>query len=627
VASCRSDRSSFLARVRALIATIATVLLAAGLVAGTCAQAAEVVAIRQAGYIISSSITVPPADSAWREVALPHREPREGPGSLTPYWYRLEVKLDTPIQDTWLYFPKLRSGGSIYVNGVRIENIRSADHTHQVRWFRPYLFYVPPAVLRQGVNTIAVHFSIREPLTSFGEVFVGPGAPLQALNDEAIFLEITSNRIAAIMCVMSSIFVLALWLRRRQEQLYGLFGLCLMFWGVRTFIFRMPVIPLDWWLLWRFAYYFTTNGFIVVMTLFLLRFAQAPSKTIRTILIYAWLGSLAAFLVIGADLRPAMDSYGTLFYLPFTVYATIRLFSHALRTRDPAAISVLLAIGFALALAMHDFAVQHGLFGLSEYYLLHLGIPFYLLVMGVILLNRFIASLGEIESMNATLSRKVAQREHELMASYQQMRLLQEEQTRSEERQRIMQDIHDGIGSQLLTTLMMVRRGTADAAAVTEMLQACLDDMRLTVDSLAAATPDFAAALGNLRFRAAARLEGLGVTLDWPHQDMPDWFRPLPTDTIKILRILQEALANVLKHADARNVRVLFDASDDGIGIRIIDDGKGFSEAPRSGSYGLNNMRSRAQSLGASFDLSSDGSGTTVSMRIPRVWSEAENAA
>jgi signal transduction histidine kinase len=621
VASCRSDSFNFIGYVHALIAIA---LLAVSL-AGTRAHAAEVMALRQASYLISSSVAVPPAEAAWREVALPHREPREGPDSLTPYWYRLEVQLDTPIQDTWIYFPKLRSGGSIYVNGVRIENIRSADYTHQVRWFRPYLFYVPPAVLRQGVNTIAVRFSIREPLTSFGEVFVGPGAPLQARNDEAIFLEVTSNRIAAIVCVMSSIFVLALWLRRRQEHLYGLFGLCLMFWGVRTFIFRMPVIPLDWWLLWRFAYYFTTNGFIVIMTLFLLRFAQAPSKAIRTILISAWLGSLAAFLIIGADLRPAMDSYGTLFYLPFTVYATIRLFGYAIRTREPGAISVLLAIGFAIALAMHDYAVQHGLLGLSEYYLLHLGIPFYLLVMGVILLNRFIASLKEIEAMNATLSRKVAQREQELLASYQEMRLMQEEKARSEERQRIMQDIHDGIGSQLLTTLMLVKRGTVDAAAVTEMLQACLDDMRLTVDSLAAATPDFAAALGNLRFRVAARFEGLGITLDWPHKDMPDWFRPLPSDTIKILRILQEALANILKHADARTVRVLFDASDSGIGIRIIDDGKGFSDVTKAGSYGLNNMRSRAQTLGASFDLASDGGGTTVSLSIPRVRSEAEN--
>jgi signal transduction histidine kinase len=614
VASSRSDSLHFIGYVHALIAIV---LLAVSLAGARC-HAAEVAAIRQASYLISSSVTVPPAEAAWREVALPHREPREGPDSLTPYWYRLEVQLNTFIDDTWLYFPKLRSGGAVYVNGVRIENIRSSDHTHQVRWFRPYLFYVPPAVLRQGVNTIAVHFSIREPLTSFGEVFVGPGALLHARNDEAIFLEVTSNRTAALVCVMSSIFVLALWLRRRQEQLYGLFGLCLLFWGVRTYVFRMPVIPIDWWLLWRSAYYFTTNGFIVIMTLFLLRFVQAPSKTIRTILISAWLGSLAAFLIVGADLRPVMDSYGTLFYLPFFLYATIRLIGYAIRTRDPATISVLLAIGFALGLAIHDYAVQHGLLGLSEYYLLHLGIPFYLLVMGVILLNRFIASLKEIESMNATLSRKVAQREQELLASYQEMRLMQEEQARFEERQRIMQDIHDGIGSQLLTTLMLVKRGTVDAAMVTEMLQACLDDMRLTVDSLAAATPDFAAALGNLRFRVAARFEGLGIALDWPHKDMPDWFRPLPSDTIKILRFLQEALANILKHADARTVRVLLDASHEGIGIRIIDDGKGFSDVAKAGSYGLNNMRSRAQTLGASFDLASDGGGTTVSLHIPR---------
>ncbi|NEX62250.1 sensor histidine kinase [Noviherbaspirillum galbum] len=597
------------------------VALCAVVPSGLAAPAGKVQAVtevREAFYAVSDSASIPAADAGWRKTALPHREPRAGDHLLTPYWYRFSIDTGEKTDDTWLYFPKLRSGGAVFVNGVKIQQVRSADATHQVRWFRPFLFYVPPSALHAGTNEIAVNFAIREPLTSFGEVYAGPGALLSVRFDQALFWEQTSNKIAAVGCMLASLFVLALWIRRRQETLYGMFGLCLLFWGVRTFIFRLPVVPVDCWLAWRCAYYLTTNGFIVFITIFLLRFSRSESRHVTRILLTAWLGSLLAFAVIGASLRPAMDSIGTLFYLPFTCYAVARLILHAIRTRMPSAIAMVASIGVALLLALHDFAVQHGKLGFSETYLLHLGIPLYLLVMGVVLLDRFIDSLNDIETMNATLSQRVAERERELLASLEEVRRMEDAQSRADERQRIMQDIHDGVGSQLLTTLMLVKRGGMETGSVADMLQACLDDMRLTIDSLASSTPDFAAALGNLRLRMQGRLQALGIALDWPHVDFPAWFCPPPSTTIKLLRILQEALANVLKHAEASAVQVGFDFSDEALVMRVRDNGRGMPGAVSPAGHGMRNMRSRAGSIGATLDVVTGSEGTEVAVRVPR---------
>ena len=93
-----------------------------------------------------------------------------------------------------------------------------------------------------------------------------------------------------------------------------------------------------------------------------------------------------------------------------------------------------------------------------------------------------------------------------------------------------------------------------------------------------------------------------------------------------IYRILQEALTNISKHAQAKNIKVLIEKNEDGILMRVEDDGKGFDltkallkEAAERG-WGLATMKERARILGGSLDLwSQEGEGTQISLRIPQV--------
>ena len=85
----------------------------------------------------------------------------------------------------------------------------------------------------------------------------------------------------------------------------------------------------------------------------------------------------------------------------------------------------------------------------------------------------------------------------------------------AQERQRIMQDMHDGLGSQLLSSLMLVERGAMSNEQVAQILRESIDDMRLAIDALAAEDSDLLAALGNMRFRMEPRLKGAGMDLQW----------------------------------------------------------------------------------------------------------------
>jgi signal transduction histidine kinase len=96
-------------------------------------------------------------------------------------------------------------------------------------------------------------------------------------------------------------------------------------------------------------------------------------------------------------------------------------------------------------------------------------------------------------------------------------------------------------------------------------------------------------------------------------------YRPLPPGTEReILRIAQEAIHNVKKHAGAQHLFVQLEYGASGIALEVRDDGRGFAPAPESepGHFGLTGMRERAASISGTLEVTSEpGSGTTVRLR------------
>ncbi|SFL58073.1 ATP-binding protein [Rugamonas rubra] len=213
---------------------------------------------------------------------------------------------------------------------------------------------------------------------------------------------------------------------------------------------------------------------------------------------------------------------------------------------------------------------------------------------------------------------------HERDARQIQSRAFEREHAVNEERLRIMRDLHDGVGSQLLSALMMVQGGNASREQTVLLLQECMDDMRLAIDTLAPDEPDLLPVLGNFRFRMEARYRAVGLDFLWINHALPDALTLAPHAGLQLLRVLQEALANVLRHAQARRVKVEVYFSPRRLRVRIEDDGVGMAAAPTlAGSgHGMANMRLRAHKLGATLAWLDAGGeaprpGTVVELVVP----------
>lgn len=90
-----------------------------------------------------------------------------------------------------------------------------------------------------------------------------------------------------------------------------------------------------------------------------------------------------------------------------------------------------------------------------------------------------------------------------------------------------------------------------------------------------------------------------------------------PQKELILFRIVQEALHNVIKHSNARQVNVDAVYSNQYLYLKISDDGHGFNISEETAGSGLRNMQSRAKLIGAEWKISSNGHGTLINISIP----------
>jgi signal transduction histidine kinase len=236
------------------------------------------------------------------------------------------------------------------------------------------------------------------------------------------------------------------------------------------------------------------------------------------------------------------------------------------------------------------------------------------------------ATIAQLEEANARLADALA----ENVALHRQLLVQAREAGVLDERQRLAREIHDTIAQGLAGVITQLQAadesvdpvGARDhRARAAALARVSLEEARRSVRDLAPRELDhdnLPAALDRLVCQwsrssgVTARVE---VTGDWRalHEEVES----------TLLRVGQESLANVGKHADARLVVVTLSAMDDVVTLDVRDDGRGFAPeavgAPgKAGGFGLSGMRHRAQRLAGELAVeSAPGGGTAVSVRLP----------
>ena len=241
------------------------------------------------------------------------------------------------------------------------------------------------------------------------------------------------------------------------------------------------------------------------------------------------------------------------------------------------------------------------------------AIPVLLVALVTAFVGRNIRLFSSAEDFNRELQAKLFERTKELATAHQREKLLLREQAHQDERRRIMADMHDGLGSQLMSLLLLARRGKAEPERLTRGLQGALDEMRLMIDSMDSVGESLGSALALYRERARERATEAGFAFEW--NDDADGALPVlpPRAVLQVFRVLQEALTNALKHSNGNTVCINVASR----AITVCDNGTLLGDE-RPGGRGLDNMAARADAIGGTFTLAREGGQTVARIELPQ---------
>lgn len=563
------------------------------------------------------------ATGAREAVPLPHVLPKEQvPQKGTRVHYHLRLDLQAaPAEPLGIFIDRVSRSGRVFVNGHEVgscapgplETLRCVRH--------PVWLQVPPELWRAGSNDIEIEvFANRMQLNGLSPVVVGPAATVYDRHYQPTRL-VRQDLPLALQWALFAIGLISLMVgalhRAEGRHLFLWFGLACMLRGISMFYAVIVDVWLDMLLTqWLFTAARLTS--IPVMLLVLLALSDKRWRWLERLLAgYAMVLPVAALLV-GARVEPSilLAMPGVLVGIGLLGVTAWRAWRRRSRTDALLAATVVVL----LVAGMHDTWALARPGGFLQPQLLPFANSVLLLVLGGLIMTRLTRALTTEGNVNTILKERIGEAEANLERQHRTIVDLERRAARMEERERLLRDLHDGMGSSLSTARIRLEAGAMPPAQLRELLDDCIDDLRLLLDT-SEPEGELADALGNLRHRITQRLQGSPLSLSW--EMALDGMPAVPAHAkLQVLRILQEALTNALRHSGARRiqVRAVHDAVRGQLALDVEDDGRWLSQKPGQpeplptggGGRGLTNMRLRAARLGAQFTLASDERGTRV---------------
>lgn len=461
--------------------------------------------------------------------------------------------------------------------------------------------------------------------------YAGPFDRLKKAADWEKFLRFDMVWLVVATEIMMGAALIVLLPVNRFSRLQGITGLLLMLVGVDAWLttFGAESLPYAWFPLVRYGteYLMLTAAALAVNAFAAWRPREAWAACGCFVVIFVLLVSTMVMGASVATIVPWLDAITLTLLLGYGVLALLRM---GRKTPGPA-IRVLAILLVALASIAFDlfllpppvgFALQASVLAPP---LTMFGILFEIALQGH-RLNQ------EAEEARSDLERQVLEQDASLLRSSQVLRHQERLIAIDAERQRLLRDMHDGVGGVLTHLLLDVRENRLTAPEIEQGLQSAVDDLRNMASAIDAGNEPVDEALAMFQERMAGRLARSGIALDYSCS------LPIPAPSLDVrrllslYRLLQEGIANTVRHASATRIDLAVKSGDgDAILVILADDGMGFEPASAISAAGegrgLANMRRRAVQMGGRLGIESGaGRGTQLTLIIPIAFAAGRKA-
>ena len=583
--------------------------------------------IADMGFQLNSSENPTYLSQDWTPVKLPHDwHLSDVKGSQI--WYR--ASFDAPLSDgdIWgVYIPHVTHNAEVYVNrnwigrGGRFKDPVARLHN------QPLLFTFDGNLISPQTNDILIRVkSASSHQGLLDGIYIAPLDKLEYSYHWKQFVRVDLIHYTSAGMFLLGLVIFYFWLSHRKEGIYLVFSLQLFAWSIHNLNLFVVNIPFSS-RLWEAMIMVTLGWSVIFMIIFNHHFLRESHHRIEQALLVVGVSGLGIFLL--PDIETVL-TIGYIFWDGFLIiagsYTVFFLCSYYFKsvTKNPDNRSpeesrnslLMIIVGVPiLVFGLHDILlVNHYIDRKQGLIIQYSAIPTVLLFTWF-LVRHFVQSLNTANELSRHLELRVKEKESELVNQFERLRSLERDQLLAKERERIMQDIHDGIGGQLVSVAAFLQNEQEDKLKpIYEKVVDSINDLRLVINSMDPAVRDIPGLLSTLRHRMESQLKSADMTLCWEISDK-DPVTIGPRQGLHILRIVQESVTNAVKHSGASEVSVSY-YSKPGTPpvIEISDNGQGFNwDKNTVDGRGLKNLRFRAKELEADLEISSS-TGTTISL-------------
>lgn len=519
-------------------------------------------------------------------------------------WYRATFVLPKrPDEEYGIYVPRVSAAASFWVNGVEVGRAGLFKRPVERSWNQPLLLSLPSALLRAGDNRLDIRLGVLVEQVGFlYEVHVAPMAELRPLYIASHFAKITLTEIATGIMSVGVLVILTFYVFTRLPRSYLWFALGMLCWCLYSLelVVQETPLPTRLWL------NLTGAALMLAMWFFFKTVHRVLGLTRRRT---EWAIGVWAVLSIAAGFlgTPKLVGFISGLSVVLTMLALwvlgAELCYYGWRDRGEGWIwTVLTGLSMLVLVGMDATAAA------LETTTLFAKFPYVPLLAMVFGGTGFVIRVIGITRDSESFEQRTASAMQAAVG---------------DERRRLMREIHDGVGGQLVSTLAQLENSGGEDEKLIESLRSSLDDLRLIVHSLETMSQqgDIVTILATLRERMERSLLRQGIRFDWQVSSLPRIEDFGSEQALHFMRIVQEAITNTVKHADADTIAIHCDEQQRdgraGVLIVIADNGKGFARREAGAGLGLENMAERAGMLGARLRIDSGGDGTRVSLWIP----------
>lgn len=542
-------------------------------------------------------------------------------------WYRLEFtraqlqsliadSVDTREQLWGMYIWRLNQTADIWLNGSKIGSGGNSGGTESGtsmarHWNSPLYFSVPPGLL-QDTNTIYIKHFAEHSWGSMEPVVLGDERYLRPVYETRYFIQNDISLGLFVFVLSTGLFTFMVWVTRREETEYLWFSITSAGFSVfclNQFIRYLPVEP-D---LWRWLANVTTDLWAVSLVIFLLRSLRLHRPKLEKIALAYLASGVVVYFYASFFQVFALNVYFHLGSLLLGIYSfnlCVQLYS---QTRRALPLFYAGVIALLFVSGTHDTAMQ-AIVNIGELELagnnfqnhfnfVHFSAPIMFLFIAASLIKRFIDSMNEARRLNRELETRINLAKQELAENYQALQDTLVYKTASEERERIYRDLHDDVGSKLLSLYYRL-----DNKSDSILAKSALEDLRDIVSRKSLKSYSLKTAVQEWQNEAQERVRDASIPLTWHFDNGEPEVTLSEQQHAHLRRMLREVLSNAILHGTGvSEIRVSITARDGELKISVANDGVQVPAAQWKHGRGLSNLRVRSRDLSGKFAVSDLG--------------------